>query len=59
VDLENGFDDLATPEQQDVCTAPNVPRSIWPTQKSKKHTEKGLMTVNAMEMRRNKSIKKK
>jgi len=47
------------PEQQDVSTAPNVPGLIQPTRKSKSQAEQVLVTVNAVETRRNKGGKKK
>jgi len=47
------------PEQRDVSTAPNVPGLIGPTRKSKRQAGKVLMTVNAIETRRNKGVKKK
>jgi len=28
---QNSFDGPESPEQWDVCAAPNVPRSIWPS----------------------------
>jgi hypothetical protein len=60
-DLEHnsGIDDLDPPEQQNVNAAPNVPRLVRPTQKSKLQAEKVLMTVNAVETQRNKGGKKK
>jgi len=42
-----------------VSAAPNVPGLIRPLRQSKKKVEKVLLTVNIMEMRRNKGIKKK
>jgi len=47
------------PEQRDVGSTPNVPGLIRPTWKSKRQTEKLLMTANAIETRRNKGVKKK
>jgi len=41
-----------------VSAAPNVPGLIRPILRSKKKVEKALLTVNIMEMRRNKGIKK-
>jgi len=32
----NGIEDPECPEQQDVSAAPNVPRFVWPTRKSKR-----------------------
>jgi hypothetical protein len=59
MDQENGIEDPESPEQQDEMTAPNVPGLIQPIRKSKRHAEKVLLTVNAMEMRRNNGVKKK
>jgi len=55
----NGIEDPECPEQQDVSAAPNVPRLVRPTRKSKKEAGKVLVTVNAVETRRNKVGKKK
>jgi len=52
-----GIEDPECPEQQDVSAAPNVPRLVRPTRKSKRQAEKVLVTVNAVEMRRNKGGK--
>jgi len=54
-----GIENPECPEQQDVGAAPNVPRLVGPTQKSKRQAEKVLVTVNAVETRRNKGGKKK
>ena len=59
MDQENGIEDFDCPEQQDVSVTPNVPGLIWPTQKSKRHAEKLLVMVNAIETRRNKGVQKK
>jgi hypothetical protein len=56
---DNTIEDPESPEQRDVSAAPNVPRLIRPTPKSKRHAEKVLVTVNAIETRRNKGVKKK
>jgi len=58
MELHNGIEDSKPPEQQNVCAAPNVPGLICPIRRSKKMVEKTLMTVNIMESRRNKGIKK-
>ena len=50
--------DSEWPEQRNVSATPNVPRLIRPTWKSRRQAEKVLMTVNAIEMRRNKGVKK-
>jgi len=54
----NGIEDLEYPHQQDVSAAPNVPRLVRPTRKSKRQAEKVLVTVNAVERQRNKGGKK-
>jgi len=59
MDQDNSMEDPESPEQQDVSAAPNVPELIRPIRKSKRHGEKVLVTVNAMETRRNKGVKKK
>jgi hypothetical protein len=55
----NGIKDPECPVQPDVSAAPNVTRLVWPTRKSKRQAEKILLTVNAVETRRNKGGKKK
>jgi len=55
----NGTEDPECPEQQDLSAAPNVPGLVRPTRKSKRQAEKVLVTVNAVETRRNKGGKKK
>jgi len=59
IEQDNSIEDPECPEQRDVSAAPNVPGLIRPTQKSKRQAEKVLMTVNAIETRRNKGVKKK
>jgi len=59
IDQGNGIEDLECPEQRDVSAAPNVLGLIQPTPKSKRQAEKVFVTVNAIEMRRNKGVKKK
>jgi len=59
MELHNGIEDSETLEQRNVSAALNVPGLIRPIQRSKKKVEKMLMTVNIMETRRNKGIKKK
>jgi hypothetical protein len=59
IEHNNGIEDPECPEQQDVSAAPNVPRLVRPTRKSKRQAEKVLVTVNAVETRRNKGGKKK
>jgi len=55
----NCIEDLECPEMQDVSAAPNVPRLVRLTWKSKRQAQKVFMTVNAAETRRNKGGKKK
>jgi len=59
VEPNTGIEDPECPEQQDVNAAPNVPGFVRPTRKSKRRAEKVLMTVNAVETRRNTGGKKK
>jgi len=40
-------------EQQELCAAPNVPGLVRPTPKSNSQCENVLVTVNALELRRN------
>jgi hypothetical protein len=51
--------DSESPEQRDESFTPNISVLIQPTWKSKRQAEKVLVTVNAMETRRNKGMKKK
>jgi len=59
IEHNNGIEDPECPKQQDVSAAPNVPGLVRPTPKSKRQAEKVLVTVNAVETRRNKGGKKK
>jgi len=59
VELENYFDDPECPERRDVCAAPNIPGLIRPIGRSKKRTDRGLVTVNATETRRIRGNRKK
>jgi hypothetical protein len=59
MELDNGSEESETPELQSVSAAPNVPGLIRPILRSKKKVEKTLLTVNILEMRRNKGIKQK
>jgi hypothetical protein len=59
IEHNNGIEDPELPEQRDVSAAPNVSGLVRPTQKSKRQDEKVLVTVNAVETRRNKGGKKK
>jgi len=56
---DNSIEDPDCPVQQDVSAAPDVPRLIWATRKSKRHGDKVVMTVNAIETRRNDGAKQK
>jgi hypothetical protein len=59
MELDNSSEDSETPEERNVSAAPNVPGLIWPIRHSKKKVEQALLTVNIMETRSNKGIKKK
>jgi len=59
MEQDNSIKGREYPEQRDVSAAPNDPRLIRPTQKSKRHGETVLVTVNANETRRNMGVKKK
>jgi len=59
IEQGNGSKDLECPEQQNVGAVPYVPRLIRPIGKSKTLAEKALVTVNAIETRRNRGVKKK
>jgi len=55
----NGIEDPECPEQHHVSAALTVPGLVWPTRKSTRQAENLLVTVNAVETRRNKGGKKK
>jgi hypothetical protein len=59
IEHNNVNEDSECSELQDVSPAPNVPGLVRPTRKSKRQAEKVLLTVNAVETRRNKGGKKK
>ena len=59
MELDNCSEVSETLEVRNVSAAPNVPGLIRPIRQSKKKIEKALLTVNIMETRRNKGIKKK
>jgi len=59
IEHNNGIENSECPEQQDVSATPNVPGFVRPTRKSKRQAEKVLVTVYAVETRRNKGRKKK
>jgi len=54
----NPIENPQCPEQRDVSAAPNVPRLVRPTRKSKRQAKIVLVTVNAIETRRNKAVNK-
>ena len=58
VDPHNRIEDPDFPEQEDVSATPNVPQLVRPTQKSQRQAGKVMHTVNAIETRRNKRVKK-
>jgi len=58
-ELDNGSEVSQTLEVWNVSAAPNVPGLIRPIRQSKKKVEKAFVTVNIMETRRNKGIKRK
>jgi len=57
IEQDNSIEDPDSRQQQDVSAAPNIPGLIRPTQQSKREVAKVLMTVNAIETRRNKGVK--
>jgi len=59
MDQDNSIEDPESQEQRDVSTGPNVPGLIRPTWKTQRQAETALVTVNAIETRRNKGVKKK
>jgi len=59
MEQDNTIEDPDCPEQWEVSAVPNVPGLIRPTRKSQREAEKVLMTVNAIETRRNKEVKSK
>jgi hypothetical protein len=59
MDQDNSIEDPESPEQHILTTVRNVPGLIWPTQMSKRHGKRVLVTVNAIETRRNNGVKKK
>jgi len=58
IELDNEIKALESPEHRVVSATPNVPGLIQPTRMSLKQAQKALMTVTAMETRRNKGNKK-
>jgi len=59
IEHNNGIQDPDCQEKQDVNATPNVPRLVWPTQKSKRQTERVFVMVNTIETSRNEGVKKK
>jgi hypothetical protein len=59
IEHNNCFEDPDCQEQLVVSVAPNVPGLVQPTQKSQRQAVKVLVTVNAVETRRNEGGKKK
>jgi len=59
IEQDNRIEDPECLQQREVSAAPNVPGLIRPTPQSKRQAEKVLMTVNAIEMRRNEGVKGK
>jgi len=59
IELENTVEETETTEQWNVSSAPNLPRWIRPSRRSKKMVDKVSITVNTMETRRTKRIKTK
>jgi len=57
IEQDNSIEDLQCAEQRDVCAAPYVPGLIRPTRKSKMQAGKVVMTVIAIETRRNQRVK--
>ena len=56
---DNVIKDQECPERRDVSATTHVPRLVRPTRKSKRESEMVMVTVNAIEMTRNKGIKQK
>ena len=57
--LDNGMEDLESPELQLMSAAPFIPRLIWPTWQSKSQAESRLVMVNTTETGRNTGKKRK
>jgi hypothetical protein len=55
----NGIKDPEYPEQWEVSAAPTVHRLVRPTPKLKRLAENVFVIVNAIEMRRNKGLRKR
>jgi len=59
IEPDNDIKASESPEDWVVSGARNIPGLIWPTWRSMKKAENGLITVSAMETRRNKGNRKK
>jgi len=59
IEQYNGIEDSECPEQQDVSATPHVPGLVRPTRKSKRQSDKVLLTVSAVETQSNRGGKKK
>jgi len=59
IEQDKSIEDPEWPEQRRVNATLHVPGLIRPTRKSKRQAEPVLMTVNAIETRRNKGVKTK
>jgi len=59
IEDDTSIENPECPEQQDVRATPNVPRLVRPTCKSKGQAEMVLLTVNAIETRRNNRVQNK
>jgi len=58
MEQDSCIEDPECREQWNVSPTPNVPGLIRPTRMSKRPAEKGFVTVNIIETRRNKGVKK-
>jgi hypothetical protein len=56
MEQNNAIEGPVCPEQQDVSAMPNVPRLIRPIRMMKRQAQNSLVTVNAIETRRNKAV---
>jgi len=59
IEHNTAIEDPECAEQQDVSAAPTVPGLVRPPWKSKRQAGRVLVTVNAIETRRNSGVKKK
>jgi hypothetical protein len=58
IDQENSIEGPECPVQRDVCATRNIPGLIWPTWTSQSPAEQVFVTVNSIETRRMKGVKK-